>query len=341
MSRTGRIAALGVVAALGLLTAGCEDLVLVDRELSIDATGTIRGSAFLDMNGTGALEPAADSAADGIRVRLNPASGGGPLSGVLTDSLGTFEMTDVPVGTYRLSIDPSTLGDTLDVHGFNGAAFTLAASDTATFSFYVSYPTFTLSEVREGPEGRKGFVHGIVLNPRYTFGDGMIHLQEEETYLRALGVPRAGLLPGDSVRFLGTAGTDAGQPVLTDVTPFILRNQVLIPRPVDVSTRAASRADAGELDAALVRIRDADVLATDTEVEDLVVTVDDGTGPVDLVLREFITFNRDAIVPDSTIMREARGLLVPRRSVEGEVRWRMIPRFQSDLEVEPIEFEEE
>lgn len=330
-----RLVTLAVAAALALPLAACDDLVVVDREIDVDATGTVLGSAFRDMNGTGSLE-AADSAAEGLRVRLRPASGGTPVAAATTDSLGLFELEDVPVGTYRLSLDPSTVGDTLDVHSLDGSAFTLAASDTATFSFYVSYPTFTLREAREGPAGRKGFVHGIVLNPRYTFGDGMIHLQENDTYLRALGVPRAELLPGDSVRVLATTGTDAGQPVLTEVTPFLLGDRVVIPRPTDVSTRAAATADAGELDAALVRVRDADVLDTDTEIEDLVVTVDDGTGEVEVVLRDFIDFNRSAIVPDSTILREARGVLVPRRSLEGDVRWRIVPRFPADLLVEEI-----
>jgi hypothetical protein len=62
--------------------------------------------------------------------------------------------------------------------------------------------------------------------------------------------------------------------------------------------------------------------------------VNDGTGPLDIVLRGFIGFDRRPFDPDSATVDEAVGLLVPLQTGLGQTRWRMTPRFNDDLEVD-------
>lgn len=327
--------------ASGLLVlVGCEDTLLMEREISIDAIATVRGFAFLDFNGSGKLDQG-DRGAGGLRVRLLPVSGGEPVATAETDSTGQFLVDEIPVGTFRMRLDSATVGDTVEVVGFDDEAFTVDAGDTMSVSFYVTYPTLTVPEVRAASPDRKVFTHGIALNPRVSFGDAAVHLQVDSVYLRAIDVPRVPILPGDSLRLLGVTGTRAGQPVLREVIAFRLRQEAVFPRPVDVTTGEAADARSGKLDAALVRIEEAEILDTTTVENDFVATVDDGSGEVELVLRDFLSFNTAALRPDSVLIRRASGLLVPRRSVEGSVRWRLIPRFLSDVVAEQKEFEAE
>jgi hypothetical protein len=180
--------------------------------------------------------------------------------------------------------------------------------------------------------------HGIALNARSPFGDGVVHLQEGIDYLRATGVDRENIGAGDSVRFIGRTAKDAGLPILQDVRPFRLVAQAVFVQPVEVTSAEAASATGGDLDAALVRIRNALIEDTTSIGTNLVVRADDGSGPVELVLRDFLNFNRTLFNPDSTRFVEAVGLLVPLQVGAGQVRWRMTPRGGADLDVEEIEF---
>lgn len=318
-----------------LVAAGCQDIVLADRQIEIDTSGVVHGSVYLDANGSGTADQG-DRGADGLRLKLLPSTGGGDVASATTDTAGLFSFDSVPVGTFHLVLDSTTLGDSLEVVGFDADTFTIGAADTATFNFHVTYPTYDLAEVRKLPVGRKVFTHGIALNPRDALGDAAVHLQEGNTYLRATDVPRVQILPGDSVRFLGTTSERAGQPILSDVTAFIVKDLAVLPRPVDVTSGEAASARDGELDAALVRVRDADILDTATVENDFVATVDDGSGPVDVVVRSFLSINTSPIDPDSVRVNSTTGILVPVREANGSVRWRIEPRFVSDLKLELI-----
>jgi len=127
--------------------------------------------------------------------------------------------------------------------------------------------------------------------------------------------------------------------------PFLLAQQVLIPQALEFTTGSAAGADGGSKDAALVRIRDADVLDTisvTSEIgRDLHMTVDDGSGPLELILLELGAFNLAQVHPDSFSVQEAAGLLVPQRTGDGSVRWRMVARSAADLIMERVGFPEQ
>ena len=325
--------------ALSLAISGCGDTDLAGRILFVDAEGAVIGLVYLDRNGDEVFD-ASDVGVQGLEIRLFVA-GTQSLSGsAVTDANGVFVVDDVPVGRLRIEVDSTFLGDSLKVFDFDDAELTLRASDTLIVIMGVTFPSFTLAEVRSLPGGRKGFIEGIVLNARNPFGDGSLHLQAGETYLRVLGTPRAtALFPGDSVRILGAAAREAGQPVLRAEEAFLLAQQVVLPQPLEFTTATAATADDGRKDAALVRIRDAGIVDTVTVTgpfgRDLHMTVDDGSGALDIVLAEFGGFDLGQVQPDSFSIREATGLLVPSQTAEGLV-WRLIPRSSADLAIDPI-----
>ena len=141
--------------------------------------------------------------------------------------------------------------------------------------------------------------------------DGSLHLQAGDTYMRVVGTPRTTLFPGDSVRILGRAGQEAGQPVFREGEPFLLASQVALALPLEFTTASAATADGGLKDAALVRIRDADIVDTATVVgpfgRDLRMTIDDGSGPLDMLLLELGDFDLDQVHPDSFSIQAAVG----------------------------------
>jgi hypothetical protein len=323
----GRMALASALAVLS--TAACGDLLSPEKELTIDETGVVGGFVFLDVDGSGTLS-AVDEPATGIRVRLIPEGGGGAVASATTDTLGVFRMIDVPVGGFRVAVDTTTVPDSVRVFGLDSAPFILAAGDTVVRNFRVSFPTFTLAEIREMEPGVRVFTHGFALNVRVPFGDGAVHLREGDTYLRATSVERSPLSVGDSVRFLGRIDTEAGRPVLNDVRVFIQVTQADPVPPVEITTASAATANGEVLDAALVRARNAAIVDSFSVGPDLVVVADDGSGPVDVVLRGFLPFDRTAMEPGTTQFTVATGLLVPILD-EGGLRWRLTPRGTGDL----------
>ena len=173
---------LAALLALSFTISGCRETDLAGSILSIDAEGVIVGLVYLDHNGNDVAD-ASDVGVEGLEVRLFVA-GTQSLSGsAITDASGVFVAEDVPVGRLRLEVDSTFLGDSLAVFDFDDGEFTLRAGDTLVISVGVTFPAFTIAEVRSLPVGTKGFTEGIVLNAPNPFGDGSLHLQAGEAYL--------------------------------------------------------------------------------------------------------------------------------------------------------------
>ncbi len=311
---------------------GCTDATSIHR-LEIDATGSVYGVAYLDNNGNGVLDTQ-DPPLPAVPVVLTVAQGGQVVDRVETDSAGIFELTDVPVGTYRLDLDSGALGDSLEAAG-NGTEFNVTLGEKTRVDFAVSFPVLTIEEVRAAEPGRRVFTSGIALNPRQSFGDGVVYLQLDTAYVRTINVERASINSGDSVRVLGRVKIDQGEPVLDEVTPFVLVHAATIPLPVDIGTAEAADADGGRLDAALVRIHGAEISDTSTVDGNFRFQVDDGSGPVEIVFRSFLQLNSSVIRPDTVLrIRDLTGLLTPLQDATGTVHWRVLPRGGSDVTLE-------
>jgi uncharacterized repeat protein (TIGR01451 family) len=320
------------VAAVGMVGA-CKDATTVDV-LQIDATGAIAGVAFLDNNGNSARD-AGDAALPHVPVVLTAAHGSQVIDQAETDTTGVFVFTDVPVGGYRLDLGEGALGDSLEAVG-QGTDVTVRRDSTVQVSFGASYPVLPLDEVRTAATGRKVFTSGIALNPRLNYGDGLVAVQADSFYLRAINVARANINVGDSVRLLGRVKMDQGQPVLDEVTPYILISAATVVIPKEVGTSDAASARDGRLDAALVRIRDAEISDTSTVSDAFHFFADDGSGRVEVVLRPFLQMNTAPIRPDTVVrISQLTGLLVPEQDLtSGTVHWRVYPRGGTDLNVE-------
>lgn len=329
-----RALVLAVAAAAGAaLGSGCENPVVDDRALEIDATGTVVGQGYLDLNGTGEPDEG-DRNLTGAEVRLVEDATGSRIAEAVTDTLGRFRIEDVPVGSFRFEVAES-LRDTLEIIDPPPAGFAVSPSDTTVIGFGATYPSVSLAEARTLPEGRRVFVEGIALDPRARFGPGLVHLSDGEAYLRAVDVPRIQALPGDSLRILGLTARRSGVPVLAEPTPHLLAERVALPEALEVSTAAAAGADDGSLDAALVVVDSADIAAAEETEEGIELTASDGSGEVGIFLYDYLGFEMDEVEPDSNRVAEATGVLVPVRDLDGAVRWRLVPRSRSDLVLEP------
>lgn len=318
-----------VLVAVGAL-ASCDEATTVNL-LEVDATGVLFGQAFLDNNGNDVLDQP-DTPLEGLRVLLTSGRNGAVIREATTEPTGSFVIQDIPVGGYELTLDPATLGDSLLPSGGQGEQISIQRADTTRVDFGVSYPILTVEEVRDYPPDTRVFTSGIALNSRLSFGDGVVHLQGDSAYLRATAVARANIGIGDSVRFQGRTAVDAGQPILTDVTPYILVNQAAVPIPLETRTAEAASARGGEIDAALVRVRNGEISDTSTVNGNFRFTLDDGSGPVEVYLRSFLQLNSAPIRPDTVIYApQVTGLLVPMPIPGGGTRWRIYPRGGSDV----------
>jgi hypothetical protein len=295
-----------------------------DRVLSIDATGTVQGVVFFDGNGTREFDDG-DTPLVLVRFRLLPFGTPDTIARAVSDAEGNFSIPRVPVGGYRLVVDPASIGDSVNVLDLDPAEFFVQPDDSVTSVVTVGFEGYTIEEARARPIGEKVFVSGIVLIENGLFGDSTLHIADASGAIRATRVQRTVVVPGDSVRLLGEVDRRDGSWTLDDVTVFLL-DATVPPIAEPVNSNAAASADAGRLDAALVRLVNAEITDTVTVDADFQLTVDDGSGPAVVLLDSNVAFTElDAYVPGVSI--DATGVLVP--AAPGQ--WSLKPRSDADL----------
>ena len=318
----------GVAASLGAaLTGGCDNAG-EDRLLGIEATGVVAGVVYFDGNATRQLEDDEERLA-GIRVGLVIAGTRDTLASATSDDEGVFTLSDVLVGNYRVVVDSTTVGDSALVARVDTADLSVRPGDTLEVDIAISFPLLTVAEVLALPLGEKVFVDGIALNGWETFGDSTIHVADTSGTLRAVRAGPGPIFSGDSVRLRGAIVTRNGRVALDldRATPMVLAIAEL-PAPDTVTTAVAATAGDGGLDAGFVRIDSARVTDTTTVGDDLVVTVDDGSGALEVVLDGDIAFAPEPFLVPGADLR-ASGLLVP----AGSGVWQVKLRADADVEV--------
>lgn len=310
--------------ALCLCLAGapaCEDSGA--SVLGVEATGTVVGLAFVDRDGDEILDPSIDGPAAGVRVHLVRGERD-TLRRTATDAGGLFEFVDVPVGAYRVATDSLPAG--LRLVWIREASVTVAASDTAATLIALGYPRLTLSESRAAElVGRIVSVEGVALNSWQSFGDSTLHLADRTGTLRAARVQPVDLPQGYRTRVSGTLSVRDGQPIIADAIATVL-GPGTPPEPVTLSTDSAATAADGTLDGGLARIEAAVIQTAVVSGRDFLLTVDDGTGPLDVLLDADLPFVVDEAYAPGGVLA-ATGLLV---AAPGS-RWRLKPR--SPMEV--------
>jgi uncharacterized repeat protein (TIGR01451 family) len=248
-----------------------------------------------------------------------------------TDTLGLFIVEDVPLGTYDVRLGAAILGDSLSL--LPTGTITMEVGDTTFVSLGASYPHLTLENVLTATPGRRVFTAGIGLTTRPNNGDGLVFFKGASGYLRGTNVDRSNIAPGDSLRVLGRVAVSHGRPALDAVTPFVLVSAAQLALPVEVGVPAAGEANGGALDAALVRIRDAEIRDTSTVGNDKHFWAHAGGDSVEVVLRAFLGIAPSpAIRPDTVVaLSQAVGLLSPFDDGSGNVRWRLLVRSASEI----------
>lgn len=330
MLRIITVVTVGVVAMLAACESGG------GGPTDVDATGAVAGLVWLDRNGTEELE-GSDLVVGDVKITLRRAGGGATVaSGTSAKNSGQFVIRDVPVGDYLAEVDATTVGDTLSVMRVDSANVRVTANDTSLVLVGLTFPSRLTAEVRELEPETRVFIEGLGLNGWATFGDSTLHVRDAAGAIRIVRAPPVPVGAGDSLRVLATTAGRAGQVVLKDATIFLLRTGTESPAPVSVETGTAAIADAGSLDADLVRIADAEITdTTAVATGDYRLTVDDGSGEVIVLLDRNVPFSF-SFGEGGPIGRWVRvtGLLVPDESGAGS-SWVVKPRAAGEVEVLP------
>lgn len=297
-----------------------------DRVLSIDATGTVQGFVYFDANGTRTFDEG-DMPLALVGVRLLPFNTPDTTARAVSDLDGIFSIPRVPVGGYEIVVDPASVGEGVKVVDLDPAEFFVQPDDSVTSLIAISYESYTIEEARTRPFGEKVFISGIALIENDLFGDSTLHIADPTGAIRATRVQRSVIFAGDSVRLLGEISRRDWLLALDDVTTYLL-DIVAPPRPEQITTAVAVWADAGRLDAALVKVSNAEITETLTVDGDFQLTVDDGSGPAVVLLDSSVPFSApESYVPGMFI--DAIGVLVP----ASPGKWSLKPRSDADLVV--------
>ena len=316
---------LAILILLAILNACTES---GDEILTIDASGTVVGLAYLDRDGNNLPTPIVDAPVANLQLAITTVGRATPIAIVTTDSVGFFRFTELPVGTYRVIAANVPPGDTISVLRIDSARVTVTASDTAAVVVTLGYATAPLGTIVSLPAGRRIAVTGTALNAWPTFGDSTIHFADSTGAVRAFGVPPLNIAVGDTVRMIATVGQRHGGVALVDpAIVFVQRGNE--PTPAELSTAQARQAG-GRLDAALVRVHDALVVdASSLTGGDILLTVNDGSGDLEVLVD--VNANIGTALPVATGAQvDVVGVLAP-DSASGD--WQLKPRRTGDVVV--------
>ena len=300
-----------------------------DLGFAVTQTGGIFVGVYLDRDGSRTQVATIDTVFANARVALLTRSGTDTLKVVVTNAQGVAQFDEVPVGEYRITVDPGSIGDSLVVQAVDSANVRLTAGGTNPIVVVrLGYPELTIRQARALPLGKRAFIRGVVLVGVQAFRDTTSHVSDSSGQIRLTRVQlRGGLTgnsPGDSVSALGTASSRAGQPTLdlAIVSRFGTRPA---PIPFSVTSAAAATANGGALDAALVQVIGAIISDSATVAPDFRATASDGSGPIKIILDANLPFARTAFRPGRSL--NVTGVLVP----DGAGGWNLKPRSTGDV----------
>ncbi len=293
-------------------------------------TGTIGVAVFLDRDGSRTLS-AADTVYGGARIALLLKGRHDTLRTEPSNARGLIFFKSLPFGEYRVAVAKASLGDSLEVANIDITDISISQNhDTAGVVIRVAYPELTIRQARAAAPGKRVFIRGVVLAGVQVFRDTTSYVADSSGSIRLTEVAlRGGLVgntPGDSISALGTISSRLGQPVLARALVGRFGSR---PPPVAliVNTVTAASASSGAFDAGLVQVIAALISDTASVSPDFKVTVNDGSGPLAIILDANAPFLRALFVPGKHV--NARGVLVP----NGTGGWTLKPRDTADIVV--------
>jgi len=321
----------GVLLAAGLLGSAACGNSGDGLGIALPGTRAVAGQLFVDRDFNGVLSQA-DSLVPGLRVFLLVAGSQVDTVAVdTTDANGAVGFDNLTPGRYAVTVDSTAaLGDSLRSFLTPTTVQVAASGNPPLVAIRLGYPSDDLAGVRASTVGRRVVTTGTILAGQQSFGDTSAYLRDAGAALRLTNAQvTVGnfVAPGDSVRVLGTVAVRNGQPVLDSARIVLLRPGTAAPSADTVTTAEAAAALAGARDADLVRIQASSVTDSATAGADYTVTVDDGTGPLVVVLDSVQGIPPTAVVPGDSL--RVNGVLVP----TGGGTWRLKHRVQADLTV--------
>ncbi len=312
--------------AAGALLASCSNAG-EDFGFGTSVTGQVGVFVFLDRDGS-LSATGADTVLQGVAVGLVVSGTTDTAFKATTDATGNAIFNGIPLGDYRVAITQSTVGDSVQVQSIDSSLVTLRSNDPLqTVQVRVGFQSVTIAQARTLASGARVFIRGMLLASPDIYGDTTAYVTDGTVAIRLRNAADAGPQsnPGDSVRVLGTLTTFLGQPVMDTALINIFQFAGGQPPAVSLTTQQANTAAGGARDAELIQLSGAVITATNTVNGDLEVTVDDGSGPVVVVLDQDIAFQLATYVPGKTV--NGKGILVP----TGTGTWVVKPRFNGDM----------
>jgi hypothetical protein len=297
-------------------------------EVGTEDTGLVQVFVYLDRDGSGTIS-ALDTAYSGAKIRLLPPAGTASLQTITSPTDGNVRFQDVAFGQYRVGIDTASIGDSLRVAAIDSGSVQITFVVPARVAIIrLAYPEATIAQARSMPVGQRVFLRGLLTSFAQAYRDGSVHLSDATGYLRLTHVTflggGTGNNLGDSVTVLARTASENGQPTADQARVARLAAHAA-PIPIALTTAAAATANGGVLDAALVQLTAVVVADSGASGVDFRVGVNDGSGPVNLILDANLPFPRSIFPPGRSLT--VKGVLVP----NGAGGWSVKPRDTSDM----------
>ena len=318
--------------ALGLLVslAACDNAG-DDLGIALPANRSASALVVYDRNFDGLASLPQDTTRAGITVRLLYSGTNTVEDAQVTDAAGLVNFFKVRIGSYTIRVDSvAALGDSM-VTVLSPANIQVYNSGSAPgILALLTYRTVATASARTAPLGRRLVLTGVMLSTPPLFSDTTAFLRDSTGAMRLTAPTIAGvpfLIPGDSVRVLGTVSVRDGQRVLDSARIALVQPTGVFPDADTLTSAEAASAAGGTRDADLVFVGATEVLASIPNGAGFLVSLDDGSGPVEMALDSTLGFLGSPVVPGDSV--DVTGVLVP----TGSGTWRVRPRIVTDFVV--------
>lgn len=319
------------LATLALLPLAACDNAGEDLGISLPENRDASALVVYDRNFDGLATLPQDTTRAGINVRLLYAGTSSVEEDGVTDAAGLVNFTKVPIGSYTIRVDSAqALGDSM-ITVLSPATIEVYHSGTPPgILALLTYRVVPTATVRTAPVGRRLVVPGVVLSAPPFFSDTTAFLRDTAGAIRltASAVANAAfVIPGDSVRVLGTVRVRDGQRVLDSARIALVLPTGVLPSADTLTSAEAASAIGGTRDADLVFVGATEVVGAVASGAGFLVSLDDGTGPVEMEVDSVLGFTTAPAAPGDSV--DVTGVLVP----TGLGTWRVRPRVPSDFVV--------
>lgn len=275
-----------LLALLAGASACAED---VADPFQVRETGGIQGRLFFDANENGFFDPlGGDRLLTGVKVELRERGSTRPIGKTdTTDVSGHFGLTDIPLGTYDLYLDPA---DAPEVKFCQNPVPVTVYSREVQFSAVSgrSACLVIIADAEAQPIGTPVIVRGVVTSSPGQVQSGFTQIEDESGGIKIFDrdLEGQGIEVGDRIEIAGNLGVFGDTELqLTDVTLNRVVADFTTPVPSATTTGAISAAGSNAkhpLQGRFVVVRKAKLLTGFTLGGGRNAQIDDGSGVAEL-----------------------------------------------------------